>query len=117
MFYSMESNHLSVWGKEVRNGYVQGVLDEETQSSTIELHGINTRTTYITCPPDPKDSLGIRLPFLNLLLKKTGEDFSFEITVSTHTIHVWVINIDRQHVNNWPKSERNVRDRFQTPAG
>lgn len=74
MFYSMESNHLRLWGKEVsvyervqrpvtefinrrkkksnqvvfacsqvRNGYVQSVMDEETQSSAIELHGINTR--------------------------------------------------------------------------
>lgn len=28
---------------QVKNGYIQGVMDEETQSSAIELHGINTR--------------------------------------------------------------------------
>lgn len=51
---------------------------------------ISCRTTYITCPPDSRDKLSINQPVLNLLMKKTGEEFGCKITVSTHTIHVWV---------------------------
>ncbi|TWW58332.1 Cilia- and flagella-associated protein 20 [Takifugu flavidus] len=39
------------------------------------------QSTSITCPPDPEESLGIRLPCLNLLVKKTGEDWGFELTI------------------------------------
>ncbi|XP_056894878.1 uncharacterized protein LOC130529012 [Takifugu flavidus] len=39
------------------------------------------QSTSITCPPDPEESLGIRLPCLNLLVKKTGEDWGFELTL------------------------------------
>uniref|UniRef100_H3D458 CFA20 domain-containing protein n=1 Tax=Tetraodon nigroviridis TaxID=99883 RepID=H3D458_TETNG len=81
MLYSTESNPLRLWRKIVKNGHIKCVMDEEINSLAIEVQGINTRTTYITCPVDPEDSLGIRQPFLNMLLKKTGEDFSFEITV------------------------------------
>lgn len=49
------------------------------------------RTTYITCPPDSRDKLSIKQPILNLMMKKTGEEFGCKITVSAHTTHpVWV---------------------------
>ncbi|CAG03699.1 unnamed protein product, partial [Tetraodon nigroviridis] len=81
ILYSIGWSPLKFWKKEVKNGHVERVMDEEIKSSAIEVHGINTRTTYITCPPELGEKLSIKQPILNLLVKKTGEDFTFEITV------------------------------------
>ncbi|KAA3674775.1 uncharacterized protein DEA37_0006706 [Paragonimus westermani] len=39
-------------------------------------------TTYISCPADPRKSLGIKLPFLVLIVKNLKKYFTFEIQVS-----------------------------------
>uniref|UniRef100_A0A3P9HQP4 Cilia and flagella associated protein 20 n=1 Tax=Oryzias latipes TaxID=8090 RepID=A0A3P9HQP4_ORYLA len=38
-------------------------------------------TTYITCPADPKKTLGIKLPFLVMIIKNQKKYFSFEVQV------------------------------------
>ncbi|KAM7384371.1 hypothetical protein PAMA_011632 [Pampus argenteus] len=38
-------------------------------------------TTYITCPADPKKTLGIRLPFLVMIIKNLKKYFTFEVQV------------------------------------
>merc|ERR1719343_149416 len=43
--------------------------------------GSNIATTYITCPADPNKTLGIKLPFLVMILKNLKKCFSFEVTV------------------------------------
>merc|ERR1719174_1812850 len=43
--------------------------------------GSNIATTYITCPADPNKTLGIKLPFLVMILKNLKKYFSFEVTV------------------------------------
>lgn len=35
----------------------------------LEIAGTNVSTTYITCPADPKKTLGIKLPFLVMIIK------------------------------------------------
>ena len=39
-------------------------------------------TTYITCPADPLKTLGIKLPFLILIIKNLKKYFTFEVQVS-----------------------------------
>merc|ERR1740127_157550 len=34
--------------------------------------GTNVSTTYITCPADPNKTLGIKLPFLVMIIKRKG---------------------------------------------
>lgn len=41
----------------------------DIQSSVLEVAGTNVSTTYITCPADPKKTLGIKLPFLVMIIK------------------------------------------------
>lgn len=41
-------------------------------------------TTYITCPADPKKTLGIKLPFLIMIIKNLRKYFTFEVQVG-HT--------------------------------
>ena len=39
-------------------------------------------TTYITCPADPKKTLGIKLPFLVMIIKNLKKYFTFEVQVT-----------------------------------
>ncbi|TDG47310.1 hypothetical protein AWZ03_006303 [Drosophila navojoa] len=43
--------------------------------------GTNVSTTFITCPADPKKTLGIKLPFLVMIIKNMKKYFTFEVQV------------------------------------
>jgi hypothetical protein len=60
---------------------VERITDEDIASSAVELRSSNVSTTFVACPSDPQKSLGIRLPFLVLLVKELGEHFSFEVQI------------------------------------
>jgi hypothetical protein len=53
----------------VHNGHIKRITDEEIQSSVLEIMSSNVSTTYITCPADPQKTLGIKLPFLVMIVK------------------------------------------------
>ena len=38
-------------------------------------------TTFITCPADPSKTLGIKLPFLVMIIKNLKKYFTFEVQV------------------------------------
>ena len=61
---SLSSKPLQIWDKKVRNGHIKRITDQDIQSSVLEIMGTNVSTNYITCPADPKKTLGIKLPFL-----------------------------------------------------
>jgi len=65
----------------VRNGHIKRITDSDIQSSTLEICGSNVSTTFITCPADPKKTLGIKLPFLVMIVKNLKKYFTFEVTV------------------------------------
>lgn len=46
------------------------------QSSVIEIVGANVSTNFITCPSDPNQTLGIKMPFLVLLVKYVRKIFT-----------------------------------------
>ena len=47
----------------------------------LEVAGNNVSTTFIACPADPKKTLGIKLPYLVMIIKNMKKYFSFEVTV------------------------------------
>ena len=62
----------------------------------LEIVGTNVSTTYITCPAgtdwffeqldhenlsDPKKTLGIKLPYLVMIIKNMKKYFTFEVQV------------------------------------
>lgn len=65
----------------VRNGHIKRITDQDIQSSVLEIMSSNVNTTFITCPADPKETLGIKLPFLVMIIKNMKKYFSFEVTV------------------------------------
>ncbi|KAL3280868.1 hypothetical protein HHI36_004096 [Cryptolaemus montrouzieri] len=81
IFYSVGSAPLSIWNKEVKNGHIRRLVDEEVKSLVLEISGTNVATTYITCPQKPRVSLAIKLPFLVMIIKNMKKYFTFEIQI------------------------------------
>jgi hypothetical protein len=65
----------------VRNGHIKRITDQDIQSSVLEIMSSNVNTTFIKCPADPAQTLGIKLPFLVMIIKNLKKYFSFEVTV------------------------------------
>jgi len=65
----------------VENGHIKRITDQDIQSSVLEVMGTNVSTTWITCPPAPQKTLGIKLPFLVMIIKNLKKYFTFEVQV------------------------------------
>lgn len=63
------SKPLQIWDKKVRNGHIKRITDADIQSSVLEIMGTNVSTTFIECPSEKKKTLGIKLPFLVMIIK------------------------------------------------
>ena len=81
ILYSIGSKPLQIWDKKVRNGHIKRITDNDIQSLVLEILGSNVSTTYITCPADPRKTLGIKLPFLVMIIKNLKKYFTFEVQV------------------------------------
>lgn len=53
----------------VHNGHIKRLTDQDIQSSVLEIMGTNVTNAYITCPQEAKETLGIKLPFLVMIIK------------------------------------------------
>ena len=65
----------------MKNGHIKRITDRDIQSSVLEIMGTNVSTNYIVCPAESKKTLGIKLPFLVLILKNLNKYFTFEVQV------------------------------------
>jgi len=81
ILYSVGSKPLQIWDKKVRNGHIKRLTDPDIQSSVLEIAGSNVSTNFITAPADAKKTLGIKLPFLVMIIKNLKKYFTFEVTV------------------------------------
>ncbi|PAV59458.1 hypothetical protein WR25_13561 [Diploscapter pachys] len=81
ILYSIGSKPLQIWDKQVKNGSIKRISDEDIQSLVIEIAGANVSTTYISCPIDPTKTLGIKLPFFVMIVKNLKKYFTFEIQI------------------------------------
>lgn len=72
---------MQIWDVQIQNGYVKRITDPDINSSVLEIMGTNVNTVYITTPSNPKETLGIKLPFLVIVIKNLKKQFSFEITI------------------------------------
>nr|XP_040042515.1 cilia- and flagella-associated protein 20-like isoform X3 [Gasterosteus aculeatus aculeatus] len=54
-------------------------MDNDTKSMELELEEAIVIATYITCPADPKMTLGIKLPFLVVVVKNLKKAFTYEV--------------------------------------
>ena len=81
ILYAIGSKPLQIWRKNINNGYVKRITYFEMQSSVIEICGANVSTCFLTCPSNPKQTLGVKMPFLVLLIKYLKKYFTFEVQV------------------------------------
>ncbi|KAF0683940.1 Aste57867_24021 [Aphanomyces stellatus] len=75
------SKPLQIWDKQVRNGHIKRITDQDIQSSVLEIMGTNVSTNFIACPAQPAKTLGIKLPFLVMIIKNLKKYFTFEVQV------------------------------------
>lgn len=80
IFYSCGSAPLALWDMEVHNGHIKRVTDHEVNSLVLEIVSTNVAVTFMTCPKS-NQTLGIKLPFLVMIVKNLKRYFSFEITI------------------------------------
>ena len=69
IFYSIGRTPLYLWSASVRNGHIRRITDEDIGSAALEIAGNNVSTTSVTCPEQSRQTLGIKMPFLVLLVK------------------------------------------------
>lgn len=95
ILYSIGSKPLQIWEKNstywvntVENGYIKRLTDQDIQSSVLEIMGTNVTTTFVTCPKEKDKTLGIKLPFLVMIIKNVRfaltqlkKYFTFEVQV------------------------------------
>lgn len=81
VFYSCGSKPLTIWDSKTENGYIKRALDDEAKSLAMEIRGTNVATCYISAPALPCKSLGVKLPFLTIVVKNLNKLFSFEIQI------------------------------------
>jgi hypothetical protein len=81
ILYAIGSKPLQIWRKNINNGYVKRITDFEMQSSVIEICGANVSTCFLSCPSNPKQTLGVKMPFLVLLIEYLKKYFTFEVQV------------------------------------
>jgi hypothetical protein len=68
----------------VHNGHIKRITDEEIQSSVLEIMSSNVSTTFITCPADPQKTLGIKLPFLVMIVKVSMSQAACAVVADPH---------------------------------
>lgn len=81
VFFSGGSKPLTVWDSKTEQGYIKRILDNEANTLVMDIRGPNVTTCYITAPAQPCPSLGIKLPFLTIVVKNFNKLFSFEIQI------------------------------------
>ncbi|KAJ2957660.1 hypothetical protein NQZ79_g6666 [Umbelopsis isabellina] len=96
IFYSIGNAPLQLWSEhlpdtvstskqasedESAQAHITRVADEQISSTTLEIMSPNLANTYISCPHRPDRTLGIKLPYLVLLLKNMNRYFSFEVEI------------------------------------
>lgn len=93
VFSSTGSKPLANWSSHVKNGHIKRITDCDLTSLVLELMGRNVATTYICTPCPGYCSLGIKLPFLTLIVKNLKKFFTFEIQVYTVYLFMfpWIV--------------------------
>lgn len=84
VFYAIGQSPLKYWKCQTREGHCKRIMDEDLNSTVLELLGTNVSTCKITTPIEPYKSLGIKLPFLTIIVKNMQKYSTFEIEVRDH---------------------------------
>ena len=86
--FKFGTNQVHIGLMVVQNGHIKRLTDQDIQSSVLEIMGTNVTTSFVTCPANKAETLGIKLPFLVMIIKnvhmfvmKLKKYFTFEVEV------------------------------------
>ncbi|KFD57193.1 hypothetical protein M514_02078, partial [Trichuris suis] len=79
IFYSLGNKPLQLWEQQTQNGFIKVVEDDEIRSPAVEMVGSSIDGACIRCPSDAKLTLGIKMPYLVLVVKNMKRYFAFEV--------------------------------------
>src|SRR6056297_1524721 len=91
LFLHPRNKPLQLWDKSLHNGSIKRVGDEDVSSGVLELVGENVAENFIACPADSKDQLGIKLPWLVLVVKNVLLK-EWRVRKLEHVGEVWVLS-------------------------
>ncbi|KAJ1822165.1 hypothetical protein LPJ75_000537 [Coemansia sp. RSA 2598] len=92
VFNSASTHPLQLWSTCVAPDNEESLVDiaaddEDVECQVLKIKSPDIRNTLISCPSVAAETLGIRLPFISMILKNMGCPFSFEIeTTDDHGI-------------------------------
>lgn len=74
---------LQIWGlRRGGDGSIAEVEEDGIEAQVLEIKSSTIGNTYIVCPaPSLRRDLGLRLRYLNLIVKSLGGAFSFEAVI------------------------------------
>ncbi|GFS37931.1 cilia- and flagella-associated protein 20 [Nephila pilipes] len=78
---SRENNPFDIWEAKEGEGRIAKIYDHTLKCRVIAIIGDNICPTYITCPSDPRYTLGIPYPHLIFSIKYLKNPFTLEILV------------------------------------
>uniref|UniRef100_A0A8D2DRC4 CFA20 domain-containing protein n=1 Tax=Sciurus vulgaris TaxID=55149 RepID=A0A8D2DRC4_SCIVU len=112
---SIGNKPLQICDKKVRNGHIKRITDNDIQSLVLEIEGTNVSITYITYPIDPKKTLGIKLPFLVIIIKNLKKYFTSEVQVlddknSTTRVKPFIYTMLMRLDDGWNQIQFNLSD-------
>lgn len=84
VFYAIGRSPLKYWKCQIRDGHCKRVVDEDLNSMSLEIMGPNVSTCLIATPIPPYRSLGIKMPFVTIIMKNLQKYCTFEIEVRDH---------------------------------
>lgn len=79
VLYSIGAKPLDNWSQNLEIGNIRRITDEDISSSAMDIVSPNVSKSFISCPKNENETLGIKLPFLVMVIKNLKKEFSFEV--------------------------------------
>ncbi|CAG5111958.1 Oidioi.mRNA.OKI2018_I69.chr2.g6223.t1.cds [Oikopleura dioica] len=114
VLYSLGSKPLQLWDINVDQGHVKRVGDNDISSSVIEIDSEKLAETYISCPTNASDNLGITLPYIILIQitddKNITRRFRSSNYQSTTRIKPFICTMPLRMDDGWNQICINLKD-------
>ena len=81
ILYAVGLKPLNNWDITLKNGHVRRDKDLDIDTCAIEVIGANVNNNFISCPANPEDSLGIKMPTIVFQVKHLRKYFAIEVQI------------------------------------
>lgn len=126
LFRSTDVIPLEGWAVQVENGYIKRISDPDLHCKVIEIHGISVQRTYISAPNSSDETLGVKLPVFDVIMKNIEQYVTIQLELMDNTQTIRKIEASNRHsvirvkanlcrvplqlVNGWNQVQVNLSD-------